>query len=40
MEDAVKAISTVGGFVESCGGAEKARLALEAYRTVAEVVKV
>lgn len=39
LEDALTAVSSVGGFVESCGGAGKARSALEAYRTVAEVVQ-
>ena len=39
LADAVKAIETVGGFVESCGGAEKAKAALEAYEAVVAVVK-
>lgn len=39
LADAVKAIETVGGFVEACGGAAKAKAALEAYEAVVKVVK-
>lgn len=39
LADAVKAIDAVGGFIESCGNAEKAKAALEAYETVVAVVK-
>ena len=38
IEDAVAAISTVGGFVEQCGGAAKAKAALEVYESVAAAV--
>lgn len=39
LDEALTAIDTVGGFVESCGGAEKAKSALEAYEAVVAVVK-
>jgi hypothetical protein len=39
IKDALKAIETVGGFVEACGGADKAKAALEAYEAVAAAVK-
>ena len=39
VKDAVAAIETVGGFVEQCGGAAKAKAALEVYESVAAAVK-
>jgi len=39
IQDALKAIATVGQFVEQCGGADKAKAALEAYEAVAAAVK-
>jgi len=34
LEDALAAVSSVGGFVEKCGGASRAKGALEAYEAV------
>ena len=39
IKDAVAAIDTVGGFVEQCGGAAKAKAALEVLELVAAAVK-
>ena len=38
IEEAFAAIENVGGFVEQCGGAEKAKAALGVYQSVAEAV--
>jgi len=38
LDEAVSAIETVGKFVQECGGAEKAKAALEAYQAVAAAV--
>ena len=38
LDEAVSAIEAVGQFIAECGGAEKAKAALEAYKAVAEVV--
>jgi hypothetical protein len=40
MEDALAAVSMVGGFVEACGGAKKAKETLEAYKAVVEAVRM
>lgn len=39
VEEAVKAIDSVGQYVVACGGAEKAKAAIEAYQAVAALVK-
>ena len=38
LDEAVSAIEAVGQFIAECGGAEKAKAALEAFRAVSEAV--
>lgn len=39
VQDALVAVASVGGFVEKCGGANRAKAALEAYEAVVAAVK-